>query len=84
MRPNGKGVVDTVSYFVQVEALTDALLELPVVRKLDLRGNEAITAQVRSLFPQRSLCASIVSPTRDDPQRHFSIEWSYVTTRNAQ
>ncbi|CAN0394377.1 unnamed protein product, partial [Ascophyllum nodosum] len=31
-----------------VEALTDALLELPVVRKLDLRGNEAITAQTLS------------------------------------
>ena len=84
MRLNGKGVVDTVSSFVQVEVLTDALLELPVVRKLDLRGNKAITAQVRFLFPQRSPCTCTVSPTRDDPQRHFSIEESYVTTGNAQ
>ena len=83
MRPNGKGVVDTVSSFVQVEALTDALLELPVVRKLDLRGNDAITAQVRSLFTQRSPCACIGPPTQDDPQRHFSVEESYATTGNA-
>lgn len=27
-------------------ALTEALQELPVVRKLDLRGNDALTAQV--------------------------------------
>lgn len=30
----------------QVEALTEALQELPVVRKLDLRGNDALTVQV--------------------------------------
>lgn len=30
----------------QVEALTEALQELPVVRKLDLRGNDVITIQV--------------------------------------
>lgn len=30
----------------QVEALTEALQELPVVRKLDLRGNDALTNQV--------------------------------------
>ena len=84
MRPNGKGVVDTVSSFVQVEALTDALPYLPVVRKLDLRGDDAITAQVRSLFPHGSPCAYIVPPTRDDSHIYFSIEWSYVTTGNAQ
>lgn len=34
----------------KVEALTEALQELPVVRKLDLRGNDALTTKVRRDF----------------------------------
>lgn len=31
---------------IQVEALTEALQELPVVRKLDFRGNDDMTVRV--------------------------------------
>lgn len=41
----------------QVEALTETLGELPVIRKLDLRGND-LTARVRTCIVMRVLCIS--------------------------
>lgn len=37
----------------QVEALMEALQELPVVRKLDLRSNDAITVKVIKAFTSK-------------------------------
>ena len=43
----------------QIIALTEALEELPVIRKLDLRGNEAMGVEVRSAMWSKSRCYSL-------------------------
>lgn len=52
-----------------MEALAQALQELPVVRKLDLRGNEAVTEQVGDL----NLCTARLIETWQSSIRGYFL-----------